>query len=76
MFEQEVNMDLYVKLLDDEGHASVVEKMRAIHEKAVLEGQLLRELHAQEEAIKLAANEIRSKPIMRNAAGSNVIEDY
>ena len=39
VFEQEVNMDLYVKLLDDEGHASVVEKMRAIHEKAVLEGQ-------------------------------------
>lgn len=46
MFEQEVNMDLYVKLLDDEGKSSVVDKMRAIHEKAVLEGQLLRELHA------------------------------
>ena len=34
-------MDLYVKLLDDEGRSSVVDKMRAIHEKAVLEGQLL-----------------------------------
>ena len=69
-------MDSYIKLLEDEGKSGVIDKMRAIHEKAVMEGRLLRELHAQEEAIKLAANEIRSKPIERNAAGSNVIEDY
>ena len=46
VFEQEVNMDLYVKLLEDEGKSGVIGMMRAIHEKAVMEGKLLRELHA------------------------------
>ena len=39
-------MDLYIKLLEDEGKSGVIDKMRAIHEKAVMEGRLLRELHA------------------------------
>ena len=44
VYEQEMIMDLYVRLLKDEGKASVVQSMRAIHEKAVIEGQLLQEL--------------------------------
>ena len=72
-------MDMYTKLLADEGYASSAEAARIIHQRAVIAGDELRRIIDKEEAIAEAAFDAKKaveKPVIRGPNGSNVIKDY